>query len=76
MAASNFFQHHCYGHASVPRVKCQEHGIKLAKVPWARKGSAFTLLFEQIALTLVREMQVNAAARIIGITDKRLWRII
>lgn len=41
----NFFQHHCYIHASVPRVKCPEHGVKLVDVPWARKGSAFTLLF-------------------------------
>ncbi|WP_419602147.1 helix-turn-helix domain-containing protein, partial [Thiolapillus sp.] len=72
----NFFQHHCYIHASVPRVKCSEHGVKLIDVPWARKGSAFTLLFEQAALTLVREMPVNAAARIIEITDKRLWRIV
>jgi len=72
----NFFQHHCYIHASVPRVKCPEHGVKLVDVPWARKGSAFTLLFEQAALTLVREMPVNAAARIIEITDKRLWRIV
>ena len=72
----NFFQHHCYIRASVPRVKCPQHGVKLIDVPWARKGSAFTLLFEQAALTLVREMPVNAAARIIEITDKRLWRIV
>ena len=72
----NFFQHHCYIHASVPRVKCPEHGVKRIEVPWARKGSAFTLLFEQAALTLVREMPVSAAARIIAITDKRLWRIV
>ena len=72
----NFFQHHCYVHAYVPRVKCPEHGVRQVEVPWARKGSAFTLLFEQAALTLVREMPVNAAARIIEITDKRLWRII
>lgn len=72
----NFFQHHCYIHAAVPRVKCPEHGVKLVEVPWARKGSAFTLLFEQVALTLVREMPVSAAARIIEITDKRLWRIV
>ena len=50
--------------------------MKLIGVPWARKGSAFTLLFEQAALTLACQMPVNAAARIIGITDKRLWRII
>ena len=72
----NFFQHHCYVHASVPRVKCPEHGVKLATVPWARKGSAFTLLFEQAAMALVREMPVNAAARIIEIMDTRLWRIV
>ena len=72
----NFFQHHCYIHASVPRVKCPEHGVKLTDVPWARKGSAFALLLEQAALTLVREMPVYAAARIIEITDKRLWRIV
>ena len=72
----NFFQHHCYVHASVPRVKCPDHGVKLVDVPWARKGSAFTLLFEQAALTLVREMPVNAAARIMEITDKRLWRVV
>lgn len=72
----NFFQHHCYVRASVPRVKCPEHGVKLVEVPWARKGTAFTLLFEQAALTLAREMPVSAAARIIEITDHRLWRIV
>jgi transposase len=34
------------------------------------------LLFEQAAMTLVREMPVLAVARFIGITDKRLWRIV
>lgn len=72
----NFFQHHCYIHASVPRVKCSEHGVKRIQVPWARKGSAFTLLFEQAGLTLAKEMPVNAAARIMEITDKRLWRVV
>jgi transposase len=72
----NFFQHHCFITARVPRVDCPEHGVKRAPVPWARPGSRFTLLFEQAALILVREMPVLAAARFIGITDKRLWRIV
>ena len=72
----NFFQHHCFITARVPRVDCPDHGIKRAPVPWARPGSRFTLLFEQAALILVREMPVLAAARFIGITDKRLWRIV
>ena len=72
----NFFQHHCYITARVPRVDCPEHGVLRIHVPWARPGSGFTLLFEQVALLLVREMPVAPAARIIGITDKRLWRIV
>src|SRR3546814_6094977 len=72
----NFFQHHCYITARVPRTDCPEHGVKRVRVPWAREGSGFTLLFEQAALMLAREMPVLAAAREMGITDQRLWRII
>ncbi len=54
----NFFQHHCYLHARVPRTKCPEHGVKRIEVPWARPGSDFTLLFEQAAMSLVKEMPV------------------
>ena len=46
----NFFQHHCFITARVPRVDCPDHGVKRASVPWARPGSRFTLLFEQAAL--------------------------
>jgi transposase len=72
----NFFQHHCLITARVPRVDCPDHGVKRVTVPWARAGSRFTLLFEQAALILAREMPVAAAARFMGITDKRLWRIL
>lgn len=72
----NFFQHHCYVTAKVPRTDCPEHGVLRITVPWARGGSNFTLLFEQAALILAREMPVLATARIIGITDTRLWRIV
>ncbi|MGH6989734.1 MAG: helix-turn-helix domain-containing protein, partial [Stellaceae bacterium] len=72
----NFFQHQCFITARVPRIDCPDHGVKRTAVPWARPGSKFTLLFEQAALILVREMPVLAAARFMGITDKRLWRLI
>jgi transposase len=72
----NFFQHHCYITAPVPRIRCQEHGVKRIEVPWARKGSKFTLLFEQAAMLLVREMPVLTTARILEMTDKKLWRIV
>jgi hypothetical protein len=59
----HFFQHHCYITARVPRTNCPDHGVKRVLVPWAREGSGFTLLFEQAALMLAREMPVRAAAR-------------
>ncbi len=72
----NFFQHHCFLHARTPRTRCPDHGVKRINVPWARKGSDFTLLFEQAAMTLIREMPVLAAARFMEVTDKRLWRML
>ena len=72
----NFFQHHCIIIAKVPRVGCQKCGVHLIDVPWARQGSGFTLLFEQVVLSLAREMPVLAIAREVDTTDKKLWRII
>ena len=72
----DFFQHEAYLHARVPRVKCQEHGVHQISVPWAREGSHFTLLFEALIMTLVREMPVLTVARLVGETDTLLWRVI
>jgi transposase len=72
----NLFQHHCYVTARLPRVDCPDHGTKRINTPWAREGSRFTLLFEQAAMTLAREMPVLAAARVIGVSDTRLWRVV
>lgn len=72
----DFFQHAAYLTARVPRCNCDEHGIKTVEVPWARKGSGFTLLFEALLMVLVREMPVNAVARLVGEHDSRLWRVL
>ena len=72
----DFFQHEAYFHARVPRVACPQHGVHQVAVPWAREGSQFTLLFEALIITLVREMPVLTVARMIGETDTLLWRVI
>lgn len=72
----NLFQHYCYVTAQLPRLDCPDHGPKQVKVPWIREGSRFTLLFEQAGMTLVRERAVLAVARIIGVSDTRLWRVV
>lgn len=73
----NFFQHQAWLHARVPRVRCQDCGIRtVTSFPWARKDSGFTLLFEALIMALVTAMPVGAAARLVGEHDTRLWRVI
>ena len=72
----NFFQHKCYLHAKVPRVKQSDGTIKTQPVPWARKGSGFTLLFEAFSMLLIEnEMPVNKAAHILQVYPNRLWNV-
>lgn len=72
----DFFQHKTYIHCNVPRIKCEDHSINIVKVPWARKGSGFTLLFEAYVMELVKKMTVSQAAKLVREYDTRLWRII
>jgi transposase len=72
----DFFQHQAYLTARVPRVVCEEHGVKQVKLPWARERSGFTLLFEALVMALVKEMPVAPVAVLIGEEDKRVWRIV
>ena len=49
--------------ASVPRVKCPEHGVKQVAVPWAEKNSRFTMLFERLAIDLLLATQTVKGAQ-------------
>jgi transposase len=60
----------------VPRVQCDDCGILTVKVPWARPGSGFTLLFEALAMMMMKAMPVRVTARIVGEHDTRLWRVL
>jgi transposase len=72
----NFFQHQAYLNARVPRVRCEQCGVKQVGVPWARPGSGFTLLFEAMIMTMIPAMPVKAVARMVGEHDTRLWRVV
>lgn len=72
----NFFQHACYLHARVPRIKTQEGKVKLVEVPWSRSESGFTLLFESYVMLLIEnEMPVNKVAKVVNENAHRLWTI-
>jgi transposase len=73
----NFFQHKAYIHCQVPRVMCGKcESIKQVKVPWARSGSGFTLLFEAFIMELAVHMPVRSISELVGEHDTRLWRMI
>lgn len=73
----NFFQHECYIHALVPRVKTKEGKVRLIEVPWSKPGSSFTLLFEYDVLNLIRGGMSNSmAGSRLNIGSKRVFGIV
>ncbi len=72
----NFFQYESYIIARVPRTDCKECGVLLVDVPWARRSSDCTYLFDSLMMILCREMPVNRVSQIMKEDDEKLWRII
>ncbi len=64
-------------HAKPPRVKCPTHGVKQANVPWAEKGSRFTIFFERFAIDVLLATQtVRGAMSILGTKWDQTWNIL
>ncbi len=72
----NIFEHNCYIHARVPRIILEDGSVKTIEVPWARKNSGFTLLFEAYSMLLIEsEMPVNKASKVLRVNPHRLWNV-
>ncbi len=69
----NFFEHECYLHARVPRVRLPNGKTKLIKTPWEGLSNGFTLLFEALLLQLCQAMPVNKVAALTKTSDDKLW---
>jgi len=71
----NFFQFEAYLHAKVPRVRCGACAkTTQVAVPWARTNSGFTQLMEALILTLCQAMTIRGVARLLAVSDMRIWR--
>jgi len=57
-----------YLKARVPRVHCEEHGVKTVRVSWAEPKSRFTLLFERLAIDVLKACDIQSAARLLHLT--------
>lgn len=53
--------------ASVPRVRCREHGVRQVRIPWAERGSKFTALFEARVIRWLEEASISAVADLFGL---------
>ncbi|MHA5818870.1 ISL3 family transposase [Pseudomonas aeruginosa] len=73
----HFFQFKAFIHARLPRVACAACG-KTSQVqpPWSRPGSGFSLVMEAFVIALCQAMPVAHVARLVGVSDDRIWRVL
>jgi transposase len=58
--------------AEAPRVSCREHGVVVARVPWARHGARFTKDFEDQCAWLAVHVSKTTLAELVRIA----WRTV
>jgi len=59
----------------VPRIKCCQ-GKETVEVPWLRRGSKFTQMMELHILEMAKTGAISKVAKLLDITDTRLWRVV
>jgi len=65
-----------YLEAPAPRVRCREHGVVVAAVPWARPGSRFTYAFEDTVSWLCANMTGSKVAELMRTTWRSVQEIV
>jgi transposase len=63
-------------HAWPPRVHCPTHGVRQVRVPWAEGRSRFTVLFERLAIEVLRECDIAGACAILRISWDEAWHVV
>lgn len=58
--------------ADAPRVRCGEHGVVVAQVPWARPGAKHTRGFEDMVAWLVAHAPASTVAAVLRVA----WRTV
>lgn len=69
----NFFEHECYLHARVPRIRLSDGKVRTVKTPWEGLSKGFTLLFEALLIQLASSMPVHSVSKLVGVHDDKLW---
>ncbi|TAK81874.1 MAG: ISL3 family transposase [Aquabacterium sp.] len=72
----NFFEHECYLSVRTPRIKPEQGGTKMIFPPWHGVVGGFTLLFEALLIEMCRHTPIHQVAKIMGLSDRKLWHMI
>jgi transposase len=64
-----------YVEADAPRVECKRHGVVVAAVPWARRGSWFTTAFEEQCAWLAVNTSKKAICELMRVAWRTVGRI-
>ena len=70
-----FFVYPCYVHCRRPKVLCPNCGSQQVSAPFERKNSRQTLLFEGIAMLLVKDCPVSTVASHMRCNEKTIVKI-
>lgn len=57
-------------------MRCPEHGIHQARLPWAEPHARFTTLFERFALAVLKGTDVARAAAVLRLTWDETWHLV
>ena len=57
------------------RINCREHGVRQVHLSWVEENSRVTLLFEQLAIDVLRESDILGVTRILRISWDEAWHI-
>jgi len=52
----------------VPRVRCEEHGVKQLPVAWAEGNARFTAMFEALVINWLKEASISAVAELLALS--------
>jgi transposase len=61
-----------YVEAEVPRVRCNDHGVVVQRVPWARHNAGFTTAFEDQTAWLAARTDKTTLSELLGVA----WRTV
>jgi len=71
----DLWQYQTFLQVRVPRIKCCKNK-ETVEVEWLRKGSKFTQMMEAHILEMAKSGSISKQAKILRITDTRMWRVI